>query len=37
MDQNSSDKFSRLESFLKKKKNWSIDELMRFKEDVSEA
>lgn len=37
MDQNSSDKFfSRLESFLKKK-NWSIDELMRFKEDVSEA
>lgn len=36
MDQNSSDQFSRLESFLKKK-NWSIDELMRFKEDVSEA
>lgn len=36
MDQNSSDQFSRLESFLKKK-NWSIVELMRFKEDVSEA
>lgn len=36
MDQNSWDQFSRLESFLKKK-NWSIVELMRFKEDVSEA